>query len=436
MPSRTVREGSLGLFILIGVAVFGGILLWLRGFKGQGYEFTVELDDASGVRVGSPVYYRGVSVGRVTDLKPTGNEVEMEVEITTPDLRIPRDVRIETTRYGFIGEASVQIVPLQPLTSAAASIDPRSSKCDPKQIICDKIRVPGKSGTSFLSSTARLAELYGDPKFYSNFSASAQNFAIASARINQLLPEVSRLVKSLPQELQQLSKNSTALIQTADNSLAEVTRQIVTTTEQFNLTARTINQLASNSNQLLIENRSNITKTLTSVSNTSNELGQLASDLKVTVTKVNSALSSAQTEKVVQNLEVVSTNLRDLSSRLNDPANLLVVQQTLDSARAMFENAQKITSDLDELTGDPKFRNNVRKLIDGLSNLVSSTQQLEQQVKTAQVLESVKQQLQQQAETIQRLEPEKAVSHDPPPLPIAPESKKPSDPTPHLSHKQ
>jgi len=48
-----------------------------------------------------------------------------------------------------------------------------------------------------------------------------------------------------------------------------------------------------------------------------------------------------------------SANLRDISNALNSPTNLLVLQQTLDSARVTFQNAQKITSDLDELTGDP-----------------------------------------------------------------------------------
>jgi len=42
-----------------------------------------------------------------------------------------------------------------------------------------------------------------------------------------------------------------------------------------------------------------------------------------------------------------------------------------------FANAQKISSDLDELTGDPKFRSNIRNLVNGLSGLVSSGSMLE-----------------------------------------------------------
>jgi phospholipid/cholesterol/gamma-HCH transport system substrate-binding protein len=47
------------------------------------------------------------------------------------------------------------------------------------------------------------------------------------------------------------------------------------------------------------------------------------------------------------------------------------------------------------LTGDPALRDNLRNLIDGLGNLVSSTEQLQQQVQTARVVEPWQQQIKQ-----------------------------------------
>ena len=43
------------------------------------------------------------------------------------------------------------------------------------------------------------------------------------------------------------------------------------------------------------------------------------------------------------------------------------------------KNTQKITTDLEQLTGNAEFRDNLIKLINGLSQLVSSTQDLERQ---------------------------------------------------------
>lgn len=109
-----------------------------------------------------------------------------------------------------------------------------------------------------------------------------------------------------------------------------------------------------------------------------------------TLNRVNQGELIQNLETLSANAAQASANLRDVSNALNNPTNLLVLQQTLDSARVTFQNTQKITSDLDELTGDPALRDNLRQLINGLSGLVSSTQQLEQQVQVAQTLDSLK----------------------------------------------
>jgi phospholipid/cholesterol/gamma-HCH transport system substrate-binding protein len=103
------------------------------------------------------------------------------------------------------------------------------------------------------------------------------------------------------------------------------------------------------------------------------------------------------------NAKETSENLRKISENLNNPMILLTIQQTLDSARATFENAQKITADVEQLTGDPAFRNNLRKLVDGLGSLVSSTESLEKQVYATQVLETASSQLKSQIDVQQRL---------------------------------
>jgi phospholipid/cholesterol/gamma-HCH transport system substrate-binding protein len=41
---------------------------------------------------------------------------------------------------------------------------------------------------------------------------------------------------------------------------------------------------------------------------------------------------------------------------------------------------------VDDLTGDPAFRNNIRRLFNGLGGLLGSTEQLRQQVKVAETL--------------------------------------------------
>ena len=61
----------------------------------------------------------------------------------------------------------------------------------------------------------------------------------------------------------------------------------------------------------------------------------------------------------------------------------------MDSAQSLLNNLNKITSDVDELTGNPSLRRDILRLIQGLTNLLSSTQLLQQQVAYDKVLNQV-----------------------------------------------
>ncbi|HEY9888037.1 MAG TPA: hypothetical protein V6D02_06525, partial [Candidatus Obscuribacterales bacterium] len=61
MRARAIREGSVGLLILIGVILFGGLVLWLRGLNpgSRHYRMLVTFQDTAGTQVGTSVRYRG-----------------------------------------------------------------------------------------------------------------------------------------------------------------------------------------------------------------------------------------------------------------------------------------------------------------------------------------------------------------------------------------
>jgi phospholipid/cholesterol/gamma-HCH transport system substrate-binding protein len=139
-------------------------------------------------------------------------------------------------------------------------------------------------------------------------------------------------------------------------------------------------------NSLITANRTTLVSTLNNLDQTSGQLRSAVSRLGPVLDRVSQGELINNLETLSNNAVQASANLRDASNALNSPTNLVVLQQTLDSARATFQNAQKITADLDELTGDPALRDSLRNLIKGLGGLVSSTQQLQQQAQVAQVL--------------------------------------------------
>jgi phospholipid/cholesterol/gamma-HCH transport system substrate-binding protein len=478
MRSRTIREGSVGLLILLGIAVFGGLVLWLRGFTpgSRSYKFVANFPDTVGMQVGAPVRYRGVPVGRITDIAAGSNGVAVTIEIIQPDLAIPRNPTIEANQSGLIGETSIDIRPPKIRTERGEQIDiilpadlatkPLDANCESANvIICNNDVTTGQKGVNLydlLTATTRLSEVYSSPEFKANLNAATKNGAEAAKEIANLSREFTLLGRSLRQELRTFSTTAISLSASANRTSNEIglmanqiadtadrfgntadkfgntadrinqtigdfggttaqinqtigkfggtadrlnqtidrlggrTDEIVATINKFGQTADKFNLLATNLNSLVGDNKATLTATLNNFSEASKQLSETLGALKPTLTKIDATFAQVNTGEIVRNLESVtanaaqiSNNLRDLSANLNDPKNLVTLQQTLDSARATFENTQKITADLDELTGDPAFRDNLKNLVNGLGKLVSSTDRLQQQVQTAQVLESV-----------------------------------------------
>ena len=377
MRTRTIREGSVGLLLLLGLGLFLGLVLWLRGLTvgKRSYKAVIEFANVNGMQEGGVVRYRGVDVGNISAIRPGANGVEVDIEITPADLIIPRDVLIEANQSGLISEVSIDITPQKPLPPEEVAAKPLDKTCDSTIIICDGSRLQGQIGISveeLFRATTRFASVYSNPELYANVNAAVKNASDAAAGVAQLTRDVSGLTKQIS-----ASTNKT-------------TTQLGATAEQIRLTTAQANRLLTNLDNLLTTNRSSLVRALNNISQTSEQLRVTVNNLTPTLNRVNQGELIQNLETLSANAAQASANLRDVSNALNNPTNLLVLEQTLDSARVTFQNTQKITSDLDELTGDPAFRENIRELVNGLSGLVSSTQQLQQQVEVTQTLDSLK----------------------------------------------
>jgi phospholipid/cholesterol/gamma-HCH transport system substrate-binding protein len=355
--------------ILLGVGVFVAVGMWLRGLHPGNRTFSTVIEFATigGVQSGSPVRYRGVTVGRIVSIQPGPNGVEVHVDISPADLIIPRDSEVSVNQSGLLGESVLDFFPRKSLPDGAVSAKPLDRDCNKDLIVCDGSRLKGQIGIStdeLLRASIKFADLYGDPAFFEKVNTLTKNSSAAAAEVAQLSREFSSLAKATKGELATLSSTAKSIGNTAD---------------QVGLTMVQVNSL-------IAANRSTLVSTL-------NNLDQTSVQLRSSVTRLSPVIDQVAQGELIRNLETLSSNaaqasanLRDVSTALNSPTNLVVLQQTLDSARATFQNAQKITADMDELTGDPALRDSLRNLIKGLSGLVSSTQQLQQQAQVAQVL--------------------------------------------------
>ena len=394
---RTLREGSVGLLVLLGLGAFVMIVLWLNRFTAgsNSYKFVVEFANAGGMQRGAPVRYRGVKVGSISRVQAGSNAVEVEIEISPADLVIASDVVIEANQSGLISESIIDIIPKTSIPIGAIA-KPLDNNCDQSLIICHGSRLSGQVGISIdelIRTSTNLASTYNDPKFYQNLNRLLESSTAAATGVASLTQDFQGLTKNFQQQLSTFSATASSVQESTNELTRSATKtvdQLGATASEFSSTANQANRLLSNLDELVTSNRSSLVGALNNITETSNQL-------RVTVSSLSPAFDRLTQGELLNNLESLSANaaqasanLRDASKTLNDPQNLVLMQQTLDSARVTFENTQKITSDLDELTGDPAFRQNLLQLVNGLSGLVSSTEQIQQDVKVAATLDSLK----------------------------------------------
>lgn len=377
MRARTIREGSVGLLILFGIGLFVGLVLWLRGFNpnSRPYRLIVEFEDAMGIQMGTPVMYRGVPVGRVLAIKPLSNSVELELEITQRDLRMPNEVVVETVESGLIGEMSIEITPLEQLADSAANLSPSADDCDESVILCDGDYLQGEIGPSYeamLRSVSEVADLVADPELIVKLKGVLDAVSSTTEQTGLLAQEATALAKTARGELVPISDAVLAVTDSANQAV----EQVEGTAAQFSLTATDISGLIGENRGVLVNTLGNLQATSLQLRNAVDVLGPT----------IQSGELVGNLETLVSNASVASADLQAITSSLNTPANLVLLQQTLESARDALASAQKVMADVDEITGDPAVRNQLRELINGLSDLVSSTQSLDQQTEVARIL--------------------------------------------------
>jgi phospholipid/cholesterol/gamma-HCH transport system substrate-binding protein len=391
MRARTLREGSVGLLILVSAGLFVGLVLWLQGLTpgGRRYRIITEFENTSGMQVGTTVRYRGVPVGRVQSIEAGANQVEVTLDITQTDLRIPRQVRVETNQSGFIGETLVDIVPLTGLTPEQVAQNPTAADCDSSLILCSGDRIPGEIGISYdvlLRSVAELSDVFTDPELVQDLQGLLTNAALISGNVVTLTDELTSLTQIVNEEIRPMAGALRETATVAGSAARQVELSTRETAAAASSAARQVELSTREVSNLVLSNRSSINTTLDNLASTS---GQLRSVVSTLTPVVEDGELIANLEVLSGNAVQASENLRDITNNLNNPANVVLLQQTLESARDVFQSAQKLMADVDELTGDPELRNNIRNLINGLSGLVSSTQELDQRTQIAELLEPI-----------------------------------------------
>lgn len=122
------NELYVGLFLFIGLALLGGLILQFSRFRerfGGHYAITVVFDDASGVIKGSEVRMGGARIGQVAALPMLNEAVQVEVPLAiTKGIRIPVGASFQINSATLLGDKLIVIVP--PVQKTGVFLEPGS----------------------------------------------------------------------------------------------------------------------------------------------------------------------------------------------------------------------------------------------------------------------------------------------------------------------
>ncbi len=347
MRSRVMQESTVGLLFLIGLGVLGVGLIWLRGnlFAGQTYEVEILLENAPGLVVGTPVRYRGVRVGSVSDVQvgPTGIVAKAKLR----NVILPSDAIPEVRQSGFVGSSFLDFRQIAAVDSLPENISPIGENCDQTLIICNGQTIQGRTGKSLddlITAANAIAASLDQSQLIDNTNTAITKVATAAESVNRLSADAN----------QQLQEFSTA--------------------------ARSVTEAATQVTALVEVNRGTITSALNSISASGQELQAALKTLSPFLSRLEQSSVLEDLEALLKNGSQAAENLNSITGTVSNPMVMLSLAQTLDAARATFVNTQKITNDLIKLSDDKEFQEDLRRLIRGLSRLFSSTLELEKQL--------------------------------------------------------
>jgi len=255
---------------------------------------------------------------------------------------------VETIQGTLLGNTDIEIFPQATLT-AGADLDPTSANCNAQLIICNGQTVSGAVGVSFtelLRDSGKFFRRINDDELFADLRSTLKNASTAAENISKLTTSFNRLLGVIDREIVKFGDTTTLIAQAAEN----------------------VGNAANSADVLIRESRDKLARTLDSIASASKEAEALLANARPLF---QDGKLIADLQQLATNAATTADNLRKITGEFSDPATLNTLKETIESARATFANAQKITTDLDELTGDPRFRRNIRNLVEGLTGLVS-----------------------------------------------------------------
>jgi len=248
---------AVGIFVSVALIALAGFAMWLAGTKGNDpmAEYSVLFErDISGLSLGGPVFFMGVSVGRVSQMELLpGDPVKVRV-----DIAILASTPIDQGSYASLMSQGITGVNVINISAQPGQFPPLASADEKDHHPLIPVRQTGLSAMlaqapdtiSKLNAALDQANLLLGPE---NRAAISQSLANMENLTTALAADRAAWA-ALPGEMQSLMGDAKTLVKELNSTVAQLTPELSTTLVHTRQTAANAEQLSARLDELIRAN--------------------------------------------------------------------------------------------------------------------------------------------------------------------------------------
>ena len=247
------RVSAFLLTALVGFAGLVGLVAWKQGLFVQHTQIYFHAPDATGINKGMAVRLHGVPVGAVKDIELVDRGVRVRLGINSHYIpQLPRGAQARLTREGYVGAASIQILPGTVATDRTPVAEGDEIRFIAQKGMADMLDEVRQQMTPAFQELRRAASEMSDPN---------SDFRRSVSALRELIEELPGATKELRQMLRDTDRTMLAVGRQAESTLSILSRVGTQTEQQLPILAgklgTTLDSLDATSKQVRETTRTN-----------------------------------------------------------------------------------------------------------------------------------------------------------------------------------
>lgn len=324
-------ETKVGIFVILGffmVALTTTVFGNLDFNSKEGKTVYFRLNDATGIREGTPIMYKGIKVGEVQDVKMKNNEIISKV-VVYHEFEIPDNVRFNVKQSGFVGQRYVEFE-VDPTVQSKSSLQD-NYEYDGRQNSANMDTVMAKLNDVAAEMTTLLKSF--NEVITTDESKNALQDSISN--LKDITESVKNIVATNDKNIQEVidnAKNMTDMIERIiaknENQLNSSISNIAEISETLKAFTASVDKLVANNQGNIDDSLKNLKEITDKVNTTMDEIENITKDINEGKGTLGLLINDEETKKDVKNVvSKMSSFLGDSNSP--DDENRMALYTTI-----------------------------------------------------------------------------------------------------------